>query len=286
MNYKRSNEYELINLKLDLHNLNVVTEQLNKKCKIKLDSIKRLEENHEQKRIQFVNRVKFFDNFLLTDLINKKIKSLRNEIDSTQKLNQELDVENIKLKQELDGLKLKKEKLNKKLLRYLKFFEFLNSPVLMNHFSKDPSLIIDRYESLILTKDEIQSSLDERLNELARIKNDLRLLLSSDDEYLITTYETKNLLSNNLCHLKENMIELNQLNLNHFDVLNKTKLTNYRIELVIDYLYNLICLMRFKRNRNKSIVSHQCASSISLFKKLDVIQYNLNHFSELAKLNF
>ena len=68
MNKKISKNYDLINLKLDLHNLEIGRDQLNNKNKIKLDSIKKLEQDHELKRLQFVNRIKFFDNFLLADL--------------------------------------------------------------------------------------------------------------------------------------------------------------------------------------------------------------------------
>lgn len=288
MNKKISKNYDLINLKLDLHNLEIGRDQLNNKNKIKLDSIKKLEQDHELKRLQFVNRIKFFDNFLLADL-NKKVNSLHKQIESTRKLNHDLDIQLERLKRELNELKSKKSKINQKVLRYSKFFNFLNSPIITNHFSNDLSLIIDKYDSLILTKQEIITFLDERLNSLSLIKNDIKSLVSS--EYLITTYETKNVLLNKLGDIGENIIELNQYNQKNIDLLNKRKVYNYNIELNIDYLYNLTCLMRLKKKSEsiddlKNGKSNLYASSISLFKKLDIIQYNLIHFSELARFNF
>ena len=288
MNKKFSKNYDLINLKLDLHNLEIGRDQLNNKNKIKLDSIKKLEQDHELKRLQFVNRIKFFDNFLLADL-NKKVNSLHKQIESTRKLNHDLDIQLERLKRELNELKSKKSKINQKVLRYSKFFNFLNSPIITNHFSNDLSLIIDKYDSLILTKQEIITFLDERLNSLSLIKNDIKSLVSS--EYLITTYETKNVLLNKLGDIGENIIELNQYNQKNIDLLNKRKVYNYNIELNIDYLYNLTCLMRLKKKSEsiddlKNGKSNLYASSISLFKKLDIIQYNLIHFSELARFNF
>jgi hypothetical protein len=285
MNKKRSNNFDLINLKLELHNLDHGCEQLYNKYKIKLDSIKRLGENHQHKRLQFVNRVKFFDNFLLNDL-NRKIKLLKNQIESTQKINQELDIEYINLRQEIYDLNEKKFKLNEKISRYFKFYQFLNSSVIRNHFCNDLTTMINKYDSLIFTKKENKINIDARINELAKIKNEIRSIVSS--EYLIQTYETKNFLSNKLINLRGNILDLNQYNQTRVEILNTKNITMHKIELEIDYLYNLTCLMRSK-NKNKSIIKNDtnllCTSSLSLFEKMDIIHYNLINFSELAKLN-
>lgn len=283
----RSNLMKLIELKLELIELESLK---NQKSFIKnsnlLESLKKLELYHEKKLQIFKNRIFFFESYLINNL--NKSKTAMRMANSNRYMCEEMSERKDKLGIETEQLKEKVDLLKKKLLKYEKFYDFIQESLALFslHQFTDLPQIINRYKSLKLILDENQNIQNQGSDKFLSVKNDLYNSIRDHSDLILYLYASKSQTEQeykDTCQKTtfENEIYFKNLQtsknrLKEFDLIIKSIDNLYQMSVDFSRFYNKDCQQNFNfDDGNKSMKK-------IIFSKLDVLKDNICYLIEVS----
>jgi hypothetical protein len=213
-----------------------------------IESLQKLDAYHEKKLELFKNKILFFDNYL-TNIVNKT-KQTQKTINTTRQLIEEYEAKIIAYSAQMEKLDTRKDRIRETLNKYLKFFNILQSSVvlmgenssIMNTSSNntvDVAQLLSRFESLELMKFENQNLASKSSDHLISMKSILFNMINNISDDALYGYKQKAEIEQRLKMLKQSNFELNEAYTSHLDNYLEKLVSQDYVQKSIDNLFDL-----------------------------------------------
>lgn len=299
---------ELENIKLELSEQINQLNNINSELKIRLDQ-KLISENEIQEKLQTTTKELEIANSQVNDLqltLENNNLEINSNVSTIKMLNSELD--NIKLKleeksqllekfesNELEAIKVKKlkelesydviseleskleEKLNKEQLLKNElqtiFIELENATAMVNHVKSVIEILSNKCESNTCIVEQLQSSLDEKINLIAELeKTNLEVLTKCDD------VDVTNKLNNIIAELKMKLQAQTKINV---ETQNKLQVKTIQLEDALIKENEVQTLVESMENEIKSNIERVEQFALELDTKSNLLTKSEHKYSEL-----